>query len=232
MEKSAVGVHETSLFQELMVTSSNICALAIWRIFWMCMHTLIITQWWMKAKHESTSYKLYLIQNFSWISSEELAIMKRQHYYCIMCFHSYWLVTKSNIALNPCCPVWGILNETQTFKEPLGDHVVILYVSVHWVALSIESLGHGTDNCFGIAFPPVLWQSVQHPYGTVIIHQNPGHWLTLVVSDTTWWEVADEVFNSVVAFLVSSKFPSSIHQVNMGKVKRWDLWVKLTVEKK
>lgn len=141
-------------------------------------------------------------------------------------------VTKSKIALKPYCPVWGILDKAQVFIEPLGDHIVVLYETVHWVALSIESFGHGTDNHFGIAFPSVLWQSVQKPHGTVIIHQNPGHRLTLVVSDTTWWEVADEVLNAAGTFLISSKFPVFIHQVNMGKVKRWDPWFKLTVEKK
>lgn len=47
----------------------------------------------------------------------------------------------------------------------------------------MESLGHGADQHFGVAFPSVLWQCVQHPQGTVIIHQNPGHRLTLAVSD-------------------------------------------------
>lgn len=65
-------------------------------------------------------------------------------------------VTKSEVEIQPCRPVRGILNEAQVFKEPVGDHVFFLYEAVDRVALSMESLGHGADQHFGIAFPSVL----------------------------------------------------------------------------
>ena len=59
----------------------------------------------------------------------------------------------------------------------------------------MESPGHGADQDFRISFPPVLWKSVQHAHGTVIIHQDPGHRLTLSVGDAACRKVANVVFN-------------------------------------
>lgn len=55
-----------------------------------------------------------------------------------------------------CRPARGFLSEAQAFKEPVGDHIPLLYEAVDWIALSVESLGHGADQDFGVAFPSVL----------------------------------------------------------------------------
>lgn len=102
----------------------------------------------------------------------------------------------------------------------MGARVLLLYEAVHWVAFSVESPGHSADQDFGVTSPSVLWQSVQQAQRTVIIHQDPGHGLTLAICDAVRWEVADEVFNVHVTLLVPSELPGLIHQVDVGKVKR------------
>lgn len=153
-------------------------------------------------------------------------------YFCLLLELGNTLLTKSEVKLKPCCPVWRILNEAQVFKKSVGDCVVLLYVAVHWVALSMQELSNSANQHFSVAFPSVLWQCVQHAQGTVIIHQNPGYRLTLVISDAAWRKITDEVFNVAVTLLIPSKLPGFIHQVNMGKVKRWNPWFNLTVKMK
>lgn len=120
----------------------------------------------------------------------------------------------------PSCPIGGVINETQVFKEPVGHFIVLLYVAVDRVALSTDMFHHRTDQNFSIAFPSVLWQSVQQPDGTVIIHQNPGHQLAMLVCEAARREVPDEVVNVAVTSLVPSKFPGAVYHVNVGCVKR------------
>lgn len=133
--------------------------------------------------------------------------------------HWEWaLYIRLKVEMKPSCPVWMIFNKSHTFKESMGNHIVLLYEAVDWEALSTETFGHGADQHFSVAFPSVLWESVEQPHGTVIIQQNPGHRLPLLISDAAWWEVADQELNVVVTFLVPSKLPGVIHQVNMGKI--------------
>lgn len=139
------------------------------------------------------------------------------------------IVSKSKVELKPCCPICGILGKAQVFKELVGYHVLLLYKAVDWEAFGMESLSHGANQHLGIAFPSMLWQRVQHPHGTVIIHQNPGQRLTLIIIDAAGREVADKVLNGLVTLCVAAKFPGFIHQIDMREVERWNPWLKLTV---
>ena len=67
------------------------------------------------------------------------------------------MVQNSKVELKPSCPVRGILSEAHAFEELVGDRVLLLYEAVHWETLSMESLGHGSDQHFGVTFAPVLW---------------------------------------------------------------------------
>lgn len=125
--------------------------------------------------------------------------------------------------LKPRCLIWRIINETQFFKQPVGHLIVDLYVAVHWIALSTYFFDHWTNQDFGIAFPSVLRQSVQQPHGTVIVHQNPGHWLALLVCDAARREVLDQVIDVAVACRVPAELPCVVYQVSMGWTKRWYL---------
>lgn len=119
--------------------------------------------------------------------------------------------------------IWGIMNKTQFFKQPIGHLIFNLYVAVHWVALSTDLFHHWTNQDFGIAFPSMLRQSVQQPHGTVIVHQNPSHWLAMLVCDAAWREVLDEVINGAVPSRVPAELPGVVYQVDMGWIKRWYL---------
>lgn len=125
--------------------------------------------------------------------------------------------------LKPRCIIRRNINETQFFKQPVGHLIVNLYVAVHWIAFSTDFCDHWTNQDFGIAFSPVLRQSVEQPHGTVIIHQNPGHWLAILVYDAARREVVDQVVDGAVACRVPAKLPGVVYQVNMRWTKRWYL---------
>ena len=173
----------------------------------------------------ATQFCLYINDTIIWqhiisVWPEKSTLLKIDNYF------------NSKVELEPCCPVWWIINEAHVFKELVGDYILLLYEAVHRVAFSSEPLGHGVDEHLGIAFPSVLWKSVQDPQCTVVIEQKPGQWLPLFVGNATRWEVDNEVFNDVVSLFPLSKFPSFIHQVSMGEVEWGNPWFKLTVERK
>ena len=126
----------------------------------------------------------------------------------------------------PCCPVWGILSEAHVFKEFVGDNVLLLYEAVHWGSLSVESLGHGTDQDFSVAFPSVLWQSVQHPHGTGHICQDPGHGLCVCIQHTAGGVACKHVPDHPDGLIALCKLPRLIHNANVWFIQRaeWDPW--------
>lgn len=115
---------------------------------------------------------------------------------------------------------FGILSEAQFCKEPVGDLVVLLYEAEHWATLSVEFLGHGADHDFGVAFPSVLWQSVQHPHGTCGVGQDPGHGLRFCIQRAAGREVCEHVPDHPDGPVVLRKLPGLIHQADVRFIQR------------
>lgn len=79
----------------------------------------------------------------------------------------------------------------------------------------MESLSHGADYSFSVAFSSVLWQSVQHPHGTRSIGKNPGHGPSFGIQHTAGGEVYNHVVDHPNGHLTISKLPVLIHQLEV-----------------
>ncbi len=130
----------------------------------------------------------------------------------------------------PDSPIRGVLCKTQAFKKFIGKRIAFFNETVHRIALRMEPLCHCGYQGFGIALPPMLWLSVQHPHGAVIIQQHPGHRLIVLICNAACGEISNEIQDVPVTFVIPTKFPSLINYIGMWFVEDRQSGLKVTEE--
>lgn len=86
-----------------------------------------------------------------------LRTLNQNWYYHLLPYSSIWFFTL--MYWTKLCPaLWGILTEAPVFKEHIRDPISS-YNTLHWVALTVGTLGYGIDQDLGIAFSYVLRHS-------------------------------------------------------------------------
>ncbi len=130
----------------------------------------------------------------------------------------------------PDSPIRGVLCKTQAFKKFVGKRIAFFNETVHRIALRMEPLCHCGYQGFGIALPTMLWLSVQHPHGTVIIQQHPGHRLIVLICNAACGEMSNEIQDVPVTFVIPTKFPSLINYIGMWFIEDRQSGLKVTEE--
>lgn len=128
--------------------------------------------------------------------------------------------SNSEVELEPQSPVRWILSEAQTFEKLQRELVLLLDVAEDRVALRMDSPAHGADQLRGVTFAPVLGPCVQQTQSAVIVQEQPGQRLTLLITEAARREVADHVPDVPQALLVTSKLPALVHHVGVVQAER------------
>lgn len=115
----------------------------------------------------------------------------------------------------PLIPTTGYTDMFQEGIQSLDCEVGLIYMQIKGKAEISQILNLGNDNMVNETLASVLRCSTCHSHFSSVIHQGPGHWRPIRPHQTEAGEGADTALDELLASLVATKIPDTVHQGSM-----------------